>query len=418
MAQLSADVFAVGDRLMPVDEALALIKARTPAVAEAEDVALIDADGRVLAQDLIAPLDLPVFDNSAVDGYAVRFADLRGDAETALPVVGRIIAGGAPEGPLGASTAARIFTGAAMPDGADTVFMQEDVRVLDDGRVLLPKGLKRGANRRPRGEDIARGDLAISAGRRLTPQDIALAAALGLTHLSVRRRLRAAVFSTGDEIVSPGAPLGAAQLYDSNRFALQALLKRLGCAVSDLGVLPDNREAVRAALSRAAKDHDLVLTSGGVSLGEEDHVKAAVEEAGALAFWRLAIKPGRPVAMGVVAGAPFIGLPGNPVAVFVTFAYVARPLILALSGAAEEPRPMLPVRAGFSYKKKAGRREYVRVRIVAGADGAAIAEKYEVEGAGVITSLTRTHGLVELDEATTSVAPGDMVRFIDYAALR
>lgn len=417
MAQLSADAFAVGDRLMAVDEALALIKARTPAVAEAEDVALIDADGRILAQDLLAPLDLPVFDNSAVDGYAARFADLSADDETVLPVIGRFAAGGAAAA-LTPKSAARIFTGAAMPEGADTVFMQEDVRVLDDGCVALPKGLKRGANRRPRGEDIARGDLAIAAGRRLTPQDIALAAALGLTHLRVRRRLRAAVFSTGDEIVSPGAPLGPAQLYDSNRFALQALLKRLGCAVSDLGVLPDNRDAVRAALSRAAKDHDVVLTSGGVSLGEEDHVKAAVEEAGALAFWRLAIKPGRPVAMGVVAGAPFIGLPGNPVAVFVTFAYVARPLILALSGAAEELRPMLPVRAGFSYKKKAGRREYVRVRIVAGADGAAVAEKYEVEGAGVITSLTHTHGLVELDEASTQVAPGDMVRFIDYAALR
>ena len=416
MAQLSDDVFSAGDRLMPVDEALALLRARVSAVAETERVGLIDADGRVLAERLIAPLDLPVFDNSAVDGYAARFADLAASGETVLPVVGRITAGAA-GAPLAPGSVARIFTGAPTPAGADTIFMQEDARALADGRVALPAGLKRGANLRPRGEDIARGDVALEAGRRLSPQDIGLAAALGVTHLVVRRPLRAAVFSTGDEIVSPGAAPGLAQLYDSNRFVLQALLKRLGCVVSDLGILPDDRAAVRAALTAAARDHDVILTSGGVSLGEEDHVKAAVEEAGSLAFWRLAIKPGRPVAMGLVGGTPFIGLPGNPVAVFVTFAIVARTLIAALAGARDEALPMLGVRVGFAYRKKAGRREYVRVRLVAGAGGVT-AEKYAVEGAGVITSLTRTHGLIELGEDVTSLSPGDMAPFIDYAALR
>jgi molybdopterin molybdotransferase len=416
MAQLSDDVFSAGDRLMPVDDALALLRARVGAVVETERVALLDADGRVLAESLIAPLDLPVFDNSAVDGYAARFADLAASGETVLPVVGRITAGAA-GAPLAPGSVARIFTGAPTPAGADTIFMQEDARALADGRVALPAGLKRGANLRPRGEDMARGDVALEAGRRLSPQDIGLAAALGVTHLVVRRPLRAAVFSTGDEIVSPGAAPGPAQLYDSNRFVLQALLKRLGCVVSDLGILPDDRAAVRAALVGAARDHDVILTSGGVSLGEEDHVKAAVEEAGSLAFWRLAIKPGRPVAMGLVGGTPFIGLPGNPVAVFVTFAIVARTLIAALAGARDEALPMLGVRVGFAYRKKAGRREYVRVRLVAGAGGVT-AEKYAVEGAGVITSLTRTHGLIELGEDATSLSPGDMAPFIDYAALR
>jgi len=416
MTQLSDDAFAAGDRLMPVDEALALLRARGHAVAETERVGLIDADGRVLAESLIAPLDLPVFDNSAVDGYAARFADLAASGETILPVVGRLTAGAAAGAPLAAGAVARIFTGAPTPEGADTIFMQEDVRVLDDGRVALPAGLKRGANLRPRGEDIARGAVALEAGRRLTPQDIGLAAALGMTHLVVRRPLRAAVFSTGDEIVSPGAALGPAQLHDANRFVLQALLKRLGCAVSDLGILPDDRAAVRAALTGAAQDHDIVLTSGGVSLGEEDHVRAALEEAGSLAFWRLAIKPGRPVAMGLIGGTPFIGLPGNPVAVFVTFAIVARTLIAALTGVRDEPLPTPGVRCAFSYRKKAGRREYVRVRLVAGADGVA-AEKHAVEGAGVLTSLTRTHGLIELSEDMTTVSPGDTAPFIAYAAL-
>jgi molybdopterin molybdotransferase len=417
MAQLSNDCFAFGGVLMSIDQATALIAERVSPVAGVESVPLLEADGRVLASDLLAPVDLPPFANSAVDGYAVRFEDLRPGAENALPVIGRIAAGGSATRSSEDPGAVRIFTGAPMPPGFDTVFMQEDVELRGE-TVVLPPGLKRGANSRTAGEDLARGARALREGRRLSPRDIALAAALGLATLPVRTRLRVAVFSTGDEIVSPGEPLGVAQLYDSNRFMLQALLRRLDCAVTDLGVLPDRRETISEALAAAAAGHDLVLTSGGVSTGEEDHVKAAVESAGALTFWRLGIKPGRPVAMGLVGGTPFIGLPGNPVAVFVTFVHLARVVIARLAGESFAPAGGFPVRAGFAYRKKEGRREYVRVRLVRRDDGALEAQRHPREGAGVITSLTETDGLLELAEEATRVAPGETVRFLPYELLR
>lgn len=414
MAQLTNDCFAFGGDLMPVDEALARIRARVPAVAGVQEVALIEADGCVLARDVAAALPLPPFANSAVDGYAVRFADL-GPEGASLPVSGRVPAGVAPQA-SGVGVAVRIFTGAPMPEGFDTVFMQEDVS-LEDGRVRLPPGLSRGANARPAGEDIPTGALALAAGRRLTPQDVALLAALGQERVAVRRPLRVAVFSTGDELVTPGRPLAPAKLYDSNRFLLCALLRRLGCAVTDLGILADSRDGVAAALTEGAAEHDLLITSGGVSTGEEDHVKAAVERAGAIDFWRIAIKPGRPVALGTVGGAGFIGLPGNPVAVFVTFTQVARALIAALRGEDWRPAPALPVRSGFAYKKKEGRREFVRVSVAPSADALPVAAKHPREGAGVLTSLTQTDGLVELPEATTRVAPGDVLAYRPFAAL-
>src|SRR5580700_126489 len=246
-----------------------------------------------------------------------------------------------------------------MPDGTDTVFMQEDVRIDDAGRVVLPAGLRPGANVRPAGEDIPQGHITLRSGQRLRPQDIALAAAFGLTQLDVVRRLRIAVFSTGNELASPGTTRAASQLFDSNRYMLMAMLRRLGCELSDLGILRDERASLASALKQAAGRHDLILTTGGVSTGEEDHVKAGVESAGSLVLWRMAIKPGRPVAMGIIEGTPFIGLPGNPVASFVTFAHVARPMILALAGAIQQKLIPMPVRAAFTYKKKIARREYV-----------------------------------------------------------
>jgi molybdopterin molybdotransferase len=417
MAQLSNDCFAFGGELMSVDDATALIASRLSPTAAAETVPLIEADGRVLAEDIAAPLDLPPFDNSAVDGYAVRFADLAAGQETVLAVVGRIAAGAALERPVPARGAVRIFTGAPLPAGLDTVFMQEDVGVAGDA-VVLPVGLKPGANRRLAGEDIARGGTALAAGHRLSPRDIGLIAALGIAAVPVRTPLRVAVFSTGDEVISPGEPLGPAKLYDANRFMLQAMLRRLGCRATDLGILRDEPRALARALAGAAADHDLIVTSGGVSTGEEDHVRAAVESAGALTFWRIAIKPGRPVAMGVVAGTPFIGLPGNPVAAFVTFAHVARTVIARLSGERLARPRAYPVLAGFAYRKKEGRREYVRVRIEEGDDGALVARKHPREGAGVITSLTETDGLVELPEPVTRVEPGEVLRFLPYDLLR
>jgi molybdopterin molybdotransferase len=417
MAQLSDDCFAFGGPLMSVDDAVAIIAKRVSAVQEVETSELKDADGRILAQDIAAPLPLPPFTNSAVDGYAVRSRDLTGEAEQTLPVAGRIQAGALAGEAIPPGHATRIFTGAPMPDGADTVFMQEDVCIDDVGRLVLPPGLKAGANVRPAGEDVALGSAALPAGRRLRPQDIALAAAFGLTELKVRRRIRVAVFSTGDELASPGAPRAAAQLFDSNRSMLMAMLARLPCEVSDLGILRDDRASLAVALKQAAGIHDLILTSGGVSTGEEDHVKASVESVGSMVLWRMAIKPGRPVAMGIIDGTPLIGLPGNPVASFVTFVHVVRPTVLALAGASPQRLVPMPVRAAFSYRKKIARREYVRVNLQQGADGVLEAIKFPREGAGLLSSLVETDGLVELGEAVAQVEPGQIVGFLAYANL-
>ena len=422
MAQLTDDCFAFSGPLLPIADMEQLIAERVTPVAEAETVSLVAARGRVIAHDVAAPIDLPPFDNSAVDGYAVRHRDLDGKAATRLPIAGRLTAGRAASTPIAPGTATRIFTGAPMPAGADTVFMQEDVQV-ETGAVIVPAGLKAGANRRLAGEDVRQGQIVLPAGRRLAAQDVALAAALGLTRLDVRRRVRVALFSTGDEIVEPGAPRPAAALYDANRYLLAGMLDRLGAELTDLGILKDDPTAVAHAIGEAARGHDLVLTSGGVSTGEADHVRDAIETVGRLVFWRVAIKPGRPVAMGVVpsgnpgTGAAFVGLPGNPVAAFVTFARVVRPLLLRLAGATPEPLQALPVRLAFAYKKKKGRREYVRVALRTGADGAVEAVKHPQEGAGVITSLTETDGLAELTEDTTTVEPGSTVGFLSYATL-
>ena len=417
MAQLSDDCFAFGGPMRSIDETAALIAAKLSAVEEIEVAPLAQADGRVLARNMTAPLALPPFTNSAVDGYAVRGADLPQTVEKAFAVVGRVQAGMATDLSVLAGQTVRIFTGAPMPHGADTVFMQEDVRLDDSGGVILPPGLKTGANVRPMGEDIALGDTVLPAGHRMRPQDIALAAALGFTDVELRRRIRVAVFSTGDEIVAPGEARGPTQLFDSNRFMLMAMLARLGCETTDLGILADDTELIADRLGEAASTHDLMLTSGGVSTGEADYVKAAVETAGTLVFWRVAIKPGRPVAMGVIRGTPLIGLPGNPVASFVTFAHIARPAILALAGARPQPSIPTAVRAAFSYRKKQGRREYVRVSLHKTDDGSYEVVKFPREGAGLLSSLVETDGLVELGEELTQIEPGQMVQFLAYSDL-
>jgi molybdopterin molybdotransferase len=421
MAQLTDDCFAFSGPLLPVDDLERIIRERITPVAEIETAVTAAARGRTIARDVKAPIDLPPFDNSAVDGYAVRHADLHPQSDTTLTVTDRITAGRAAAHPIARDTAIRIFTGAPMPDGADTVFMQEDVRT-EGARVIVPPGLKSGANRRLAGEDIRAGEVALPAGRVLSIADVALAAALGLTELAVRRRIRVALFSTGDELAEPGRPLTRAQLYDANRSLLAGLIESLGAVVTDLGILPDDPAKLAPALKDAAGGHDLVLTSGGVSTGEADHVRDAVEAVGSLVFWRVAIKPGRPVAMGVIPGtaganAAFVGLPGNPVAAFVTFVRIVRPLIMRLSGANMPPLTALPVRAAFAYRKKQGRREYVRVALKRAADGVVEAIKHKQEGAGVLTSLTETDGLVELSEHVTTVEPGSTVGFLPYALL-
>ena len=301
-----------------------------------------------------------------------------------------------------------------MPEGPDTVMMQEDCRAEGDAVVIMA-GIKHGANRRSAGEDIQAGATILRAGHRLRPQDVGLAASVGLNELAVYRPLRTALFSTGDELCEPGADAPAGAIYDSNRYVLRALLEAQGCAVTDLGILPDDAATVRAALADAARDHDLLFTSGGVSVGEEDHVKAAVESQGSLHFWRLAIKPGRPLALGQVGRVPFVGLPGNPVAAMVTFLRIARPLILRLAGATQVAPLIYRLRADFDHKKKRNRREWVRARLVASDDGTLVAAKFPRGGAGILSSLVEADGLVELPEAMTRLERGAMVDFLPFA---
>lgn len=417
MARLSDDCFAFGGPMMRMDEALSIIRSRLAPIEGIENVELSRADGRILAADVIAPINIPSFMNSAVDGYAVRGEDVPGSKARVFKVQDRVAAGASAREAIRPGQAIRIFTGAPMPDGADTVYMQEDAELAEDGTVLLPSGLARGANVRLAGEDIPQGSIALSNGHRMRPQDVALAAALGLTGLVVRRCPRVAVFSTGNEVVAPGEKRTASQLFDSNRAMLSAMLRRLGCEVVDLGILRDNRATLATALKQAARDCDLILTTGGVSSGEEDHVRAAIETIGSLVLWRIAIKPGHPVAMGVIDGTPFIGLPGNPVAGFVTFTYVARSAILILAGTSPATPAPLRARAEFDYRKKAGRREYIRVTLKQDHDGFFGVVKFPRDGAALLSSLVQTDGLVELGEDVTSVKPGDMLDFLPYSSL-
>ncbi|MEQ8369230.1 MAG: molybdopterin molybdotransferase MoeA [Alphaproteobacteria bacterium] len=432
MAQLSDDCFDPGTALLSLDQALTILHQRLKPVVPDEPCALSRAAGRILANDVMATRSVPPTDNSAVDGYAVRHADLRTDTASTLTVVGRATAGHPWPGHLQAGQAVRIFTGAVMPAGADTILMQEDCVQTNDTVTVSP-GIRVGANRRQAGEDVMAGQVLITAGRRLRPADIGLLAAQGLAEVAVRRRLRVAVLSTGDEVHEPGAVAPHDAIYDANRYMLVALLDGLAMDTLDLGILPDTTAAISEALARAAHGPDaadVVITSGGMSVGEEDHMRAAVAAVGRLDFWRLAIKPGRPVAMGAVdrhkanpaaaaGGEPlvFIGLPGNPVAVGVTFMRLARPALLRLAGATDTiPNPQ-GVSAGFAMAKKAGRREWVRVRLVKGPGDQMAAERFASDGAGILSSLAAADGLVELPEDTTQVTPGDLVTFYSYGEL-
>ncbi|TWE09859.1 molybdopterin molybdochelatase [Pseudomonas sp. AG1028] len=394
--------------LMPVEQALArlLELAEAAPIVEHERVDLAEADGRVLAEPMVAGLDLPPWPNSAMDGYALRLADCQGEP---LEVSQRILAGMAPDA-LRPGTCARIFTGAPVPDGADTVEMQENVSVGEDGRVHFNQPMKIAQNIRPQGQENRKGETLLAAGTRLGPVELGLAASIGLAQLAVRRKPRVAVLSTGDELIEPGHELGAGQIYNSNRYLLVAWLQRLGCEVIDAGILPDNLERTRQALGEL-EDVDLILSTGGVSVGEADFLGIALREAGELALWKLAIKPGKPLTVGEFRGCPVIGLPGNPASTLVTFGLLARPYLLRRLGVQKVEPLGFSVPAGFTWPKPGKRREFLRARLENGR-----VVPYSNQSSGVLRSAAWAEGLAQVLEGAT-LAEGDPVRFIPMSEL-
>ncbi|RCX30703.1 gephyrin-like molybdotransferase Glp [Thioalbus denitrificans] len=402
---------ARGQGLLSVEQALEALLTRAERIVDREEVALDEALGRVLAHGLASPQNVPPHDNSAMDGYAVRCADLAGGALR----VGQRIPAGSQGVPLEPGTCARIFTGAPIPPGADAVVMQEHCRVAGD-QVTVEQPASPGQHVRRAGEDITAGAEILAAGTRLRPQELGLAASVGLARLPVVRRPRVALFSTGDELVAPGEALGPGQIYNSNRYTLAGLLRNLGCEVLDLGAVEDTLEATREVLRRAAGACDLILTSGGVSVGEEDHVKAAVESLGALELWRIAVKPGKPLAFGSVDGTPFMGLPGNPVSSFATFCLFTRPFLLRRLGVQAVMPRVIPAESGFDWTRPGDRREYLRARLEPDAAGRTVVTLYPNQGSGVLTSTSWAEGFVIAPEGQV-IRRGDPVSYIPFAEL-
>nr|WP_229512428.1 gephyrin-like molybdotransferase Glp [Massilia sp. AB1] len=392
-------------------EALDFLLDAARAVDGVENVPTLEANGRVLAEDVLSTLDVPSADNTQMDGYAVRAADCAGGSAT-LRVAQRIPAGSLGQ-PLEPGTAARIFTGALIPLGADAVVMQEQCEAVGDS-VTVRHTPREGEWIRRTGEDIVAGSVILPAGTRLRGQELGLAASVGLAKLPVRRRLRVAVFFTGDELAMPGEPLAPGAIYNSNRFTLRGLLENFGCEVRDFGIVPDSLEATRATLREAAQGHDLIITSGGVSVGEEDHIKPAVEAEGRLNMWQIAIKPGKPLAFGQAGEAFFLGLPGNPVSSFVTFLLFVRPFLLRLQGVSGPVEPGgYMLRADFNWTKADRRNEFLRARI----NSAGGLDLFPNQGSGVLTSTVWGDGLVD-NPPGKPIAAGDLVRFIPFAELQ
>ena len=415
IAEVAAQLQGYDPQALSADDVNAFLSQLVEPVAGTERVGLFDAAGRVLAHDLVSPLDVPPHDNSAMDGFAFDGAQLRPDAALDLRVVGTALAGAAWRGPVDAGQCLKIMTGAVMPPGLDTVVPQELTQSAGDQAVRVPAGaLRRGDNRRHRGEDIRQGDAALRGGERLTPAAQGLVASLGIGEVEVMRRLKVAYFSTGDEILSVGESPREGAVYDSNRYTVHGLLQRLGCEVIDLGVVRDQPALLEAAFTEAAARADAIITSGGVSVGEADFTKAMMKKLGDVAFWKIAMRPGRPMAVGRIprpgsAGAILFGLPGNPVAVMVTFLAFVRPALLRMMGCTQAGPPLLQARSQDAIRKKAGRTEYQRGVVSTAADRTLQVRITGNQGSGVLSSMVQANGLIVLHHGQGYIAAGDAV---------
>ncbi len=402
--------------MLSVDEALGRIRTALVPITGFECLALRNALGRVLAEEITSPLDVPGYDNSGMDGYAVRAADLPEEGEVTLTVVGTAFAGQPFQGELRPGQAVRIMTGAVIPGGADTVIMQE-AAVREGETVRLGAGHKRGENVRRAGEDMARGEVVLSPGKRLNPVELGLLASLGVPEVKVSRRLRVAIFSTGDELRSLGQPLGEGQIYDSNRYTLHGLLSRLGTEIIDMGVIPDQREAISGAFTMASQVADVLITSGGVSVGEADYVKETLEALGQVDFWKIAMKPGKPLAFGRVSDAVFFGLPGNPVSVMATFYQVVQPSLRHLMGQSVTEALRITVRTAERLKKSPGRQDFQRGILERGADGEWVVHSAGRQGSHVLSGVSRANCFIVLPAEWGDVEAGTLVEVQPFEGL-
>jgi molybdopterin molybdotransferase len=410
LEQIAAELQGYDPQALSVQSAGDFLARLVEPVAQTEEVDILQALGRVLAHDLVSPIDVPAHDNSAMDGYAFAGAQLKEDQALELEVVGTALAGKAWQGVVGPGQCVKIMTGAIMPAGLDTVVPQELTHSGEQDRVRIPAGLLRpGDNRRLRGEDLARGRAALAAGEQLGPAACGLLASLGLPRVTVRRRLKVAYFSTGDEILSLGEPLREGAVFDSNRYTVHGMLTRLGCDVLDMGVVRDQPEALEQAFTRAAAQADAIITSGGVSVGEADFTKAMMRKLGDVAFWRIAMRPGRPMAVGRIGRSVLFGLPGNPVAVMVTFLAFVRPALVRMMGARPRPLPLLQARSTQALRKKPGRTEYQRGIVSTAPDGTLQVRITGNQGSGVLSSMVQANGLIVLHHGQGNVAAGDTV---------
>ena len=413
MTQLSNDCFKYSKKRISLEKAVSILEKRIKCIKKTQKIKLDQSLGRILSKDIISKLNVPSFNNSAVDGYTFKYSDLNKKKETTLKLSGRITAGQNFNKRIKKNEIARIFTGAKIPEGADTVIMQEDCDVINNQIVLKP-GIFKGANIRKKGEDIKYGKKILPKGLKLKAQEIALIASIGIKEINVFEKLTVGIFTTGNELCEPGAKISNSGIYDSNRYCLKNLLETINCSVKDYGIKKDNEKLIKNTLKKISKECDLIITTGGMSVGEEDYVRKVLEKNGSLNFWNIAIKPGRPVALGNIFKRPFIGLPGNPVSVMITFLKIALPTINKLSGFSSPKEKNFIVITDFNFKKKSGRKEFLRVTISKNLNGQIKIKNYPKSGSGVFTSMVETDGLIELPEKLTYLKKGTKIRFVPY----